>query len=146
MMLHMTDVKSIQKVEKTIKFERQKKTKKKHPIWIKSTTMIKVQPTPLQLNKMVPTHTQTSLYFFGLVESVYGIISTNICYFFFSFFLFRFMFLLNESKKCEDPEIHQKHWEGQNWPTLVCCTSKQEYVIASFQIVPMFFCSCLNVV
>jgi hypothetical protein len=47
-------------------------------------------------------------------------------------------FFSNESNKCEDPQIHQKALEGQNWPTLTRLYL-QEYVIASFQIVPMVF-------
>lgn len=128
---------------KTIKFERQKDKKTSNLNQIYNHDKSSTNSFATQQNGS-NTHTQTSLYFFRLVESVYGIISTNICYFFVCF-LFRFMFLLNESKKCEDPEIHQKHWEGQNWPNTRLLYLQARICYSILPNCANVFCSCLNV-
>jgi hypothetical protein len=101
--------------------------------------MIKVQPTPLQLNKMVPTHTHKLAYisFVWLKVSMASYPQIYVT-FLFAFFLDSCFFSMN-LKNVKIRKSIKSIGKDKIGPTLVCCTSKQEYVIASFQIVPMFF-------
>ncbi len=131
----MMDVKAIQKVENHKVWET-KRPKKKKPNLNQIYNHGKC-PTKLlcnskeEENKVVPTHTQTSLYFTSIGwKCIWHHIHKYIL-------LFRFMFLLpHESKKLWRSGNPSKALEGQNWPTTPFYL--QEYVIASFQIVPMF--------